>query len=210
MSDSLDRAHRSVLDLVENYDKHRSAFLDLHYSEARVRQDFIDKFLTALGWDVAHNEQTNPYEQEVKVEPNVNELGKAQRRADYSFSLAPDYSVVRFYVEAKKPSAELATQDNYFQTVRYGWNSQTPISILTSFDQLHVLGRVFCGGIDANAEQVRRGMAWVFDRYVKDRSLYPLQDEAKAARRGLWADKAPVAPWEWRKTRGSMSRKRLQ
>jgi endonuclease YncB( thermonuclease family) len=38
------------------------------------------------------------------------------------------------------------------------------------------LGRVWCGGTDANAEQVRRGMAWVFNRYVKDRSLYPLQD----------------------------------
>jgi endonuclease YncB( thermonuclease family) len=44
------------------------------------------------------------------------------------------------------------------------------------------LGRVWCGGIDANAEQVRRGMAWVFDRYVKDRSLYPLQDAARSAR----------------------------
>jgi endonuclease YncB( thermonuclease family) len=50
------------------------------------------------------------------------------------------------------------------------------------------LGRVWCGGIDANAEQVRRGMAWVFDRYVKDRSLYPLQDAARSARRGLWTD----------------------
>jgi endonuclease YncB( thermonuclease family) len=64
-----------------------------------------------------------------------------------------------------------------------------------------VLGRVFCGGIDANAEQVRRGMAWVYDRYVKDRSLYALQDEAKVARRGLWADKSPVPPWEWRMSR---------
>ncbi len=24
------------------------------------------------------------------------------------------------------------------------------------------------------------------------------QREARADRRGLWADKAPVAPWEWR------------
>jgi endonuclease YncB( thermonuclease family) len=45
------------------------------------------------------------------------------------------------------------------------------------------LGRVWCGGIDANAEQVRRGMAWVFDRYV-NRSLYSLQDAARSARRG--------------------------
>jgi endonuclease YncB( thermonuclease family) len=57
------------------------------------------------------------------------------------------------------------------------------------------LGRVWCGGIDANAEQVRRGMAWVFDRYVKDWSLYRL---------GLWADAAPVPPWEWRKAKGAL------
>jgi endonuclease YncB( thermonuclease family) len=48
------------------------------------------------------------------------------------------------------------------------------------------LGRVWCGGIDANAEQIRRGMAWVFDRYVKDRTLYPLQDAARLQRLGLW------------------------
>jgi len=61
-----------------------------------------------------------------------------------------------------------------------------------------VLGRVACRGVDANAEQVRRGMAWVFDRYVTDRSLYALQNEARASQVGLWADKSPTAPWAWR------------
>lgn len=64
------------------------------------------------------------------------------------------------------------------------------------------LGRVWCAGIDASAEQVRRGMAWVFDRYVKDRALYPLQDAARARRLGLWADQAPIPPWEWRAAKG--------
>ena len=63
------------------------------------------------------------------------------------------------------------------------------------------VARINCAGIDANAEQLRRGMAWVYDRYVTDRALYRLQDEARAARRGLWADKEPVPPWEWRKER---------
>jgi hypothetical protein len=31
-------------------------------------KDFIDKFWIALGWDVNHDTQTNPYEQDVKVE----------------------------------------------------------------------------------------------------------------------------------------------
>ncbi|ELT9905992.1 thermonuclease family protein [Escherichia coli] len=63
------------------------------------------------------------------------------------------------------------------------------------------IGRVSCGGIDTSAEQVRRGMAWVFDRYATDRTLYAIQDEARAARRGLWSEAAPVPPWEWRAQR---------
>lgn len=63
------------------------------------------------------------------------------------------------------------------------------------------IGRVMCAGIDANSEQVRRGVAWVYDRYVTDRSLYALQDDARSSRRGLWADQSPVPPWEWRKAR---------
>jgi len=53
---------------------------------------------------------------------------------------------------------------------------------------------------DANAEQVRQGMAWVFERYARRGSpLYAIQDEAKAAGRGLWRDLNPVPPWEWRR-----------
>lgn len=61
------------------------------------------------------------------------------------------------------------------------------------------IARVRCDGQDASEQLVRSGMAWVFDRYVTDRGLYPLQDEARAARRGLWVDAEPVAPWEWRR-----------
>ncbi len=62
-----------------------------------------------------------------------------------------------------------------------------------------IVGRVTCAGVDANAAQVRRGLAWVYDRYAKDKTLYRLQDEARSAGRGLWADRAPMAPWDWRK-----------
>lgn len=37
-----------------------------------------------------------------------------------------------------------------------------------------------------------------FDRYVTDRSLYALQDDAKRAKRGLWSDPTPMPPWDWR------------
>lgn len=61
------------------------------------------------------------------------------------------------------------------------------------------VARVRCDGQDASEQLVRSGMAWVFDRYVTDRNLYSLQDEARVARRGLWSDEHPIAPWEWRK-----------
>lgn len=61
------------------------------------------------------------------------------------------------------------------------------------------LGRVTCAGVDANAEQVRRGWAWVFVRYApRDSRLYRIEAEARTARRGMWADPEPVPPWEYR------------
>lgn len=60
------------------------------------------------------------------------------------------------------------------------------------------VGRITCAGVDANAEQVRRGMAWVYPKYAKDMNLYRLQNAADDAELGLWRDDDPVAPWAWR------------
>ena len=62
------------------------------------------------------------------------------------------------------------------------------------------IAQVTCDGKDANAEQVRRGYAWTYTRYAPaDSPLHSIQHEARAAHRGLWADRAPVAPWDWRR-----------
>ena len=63
------------------------------------------------------------------------------------------------------------------------------------------IGRVYLGDLDVNAEMVRTGYAWVYRQYANDKSLYALEDEARAARRGLWASDVRVPPWEWRKER---------
>jgi endonuclease YncB( thermonuclease family) len=67
-------------------------------------------------------------------------------------------------------------------------------------DRYHrTLAHVTCAGTDANEEQVRRGYAWIYTRYVPaDSPLYAMQQAAQAAHRGLWSDPAPVAPWDWR------------
>lgn len=55
------------------------------------------------------------------------------------------------------------------------------------------------GGMDVSTEQVRRGMAWVYRTYSMDPELLRLEANAREAKLGLWADPAPVPPWEWRR-----------
>ncbi len=61
------------------------------------------------------------------------------------------------------------------------------------------LAVVMVGGVNANLELVRLGLAWRYDRYSQDAALLSAQNEAKGVKRGLWADGEPVPPWEWRR-----------
>ena len=63
------------------------------------------------------------------------------------------------------------------------------------------VAQVSVDGLDVNAEQVRRGFAWVFRRYSHDAALIALKAHAKTAELGLWADPRTIAPWEWRASR---------
>jgi Alw26I/Eco31I/Esp3I family type II restriction m6 adenine DNA methyltransferase len=137
MPSNFDEAFAAVKSLAKDFDAQKDFYLSPKYQEAEVRKEFIDKFLIALGWDVNHDRQKNPYEQEVKIERK--EHGISQRRADYAFYLAPNFRDVKFYIEAKKPFGDIATPDNYFQTIRYGWNSQTPVAALFDFEQFEIV-----------------------------------------------------------------------
>jgi endonuclease YncB( thermonuclease family) len=62
------------------------------------------------------------------------------------------------------------------------------------------VGRVYTGALDVNAEMVRQGAAWVYRKYNRDKSLIGLEQDARDARRGLWAlpEAERTPPWEWR------------
>jgi micrococcal nuclease len=64
-----------------------------------------------------------------------------------------------------------------------------------------VVAVVTCDGVEVNRAQVKRGMAWVYPRYNKDRSLPAIQESAAANHSGLWRDPNPVPPWEYRKSK---------
>ena len=100
----------------------------------------------------------------------------------------------------------------------YGNQSKESISDLVYFKAVTVetekkdrygrdVGKVLVNGVDVNLEQVQRGFAWHYKAYEReqsanDRKLYDLtENEARAARRGLWRDAEPIPPWEFRKTK---------
>lgn len=60
------------------------------------------------------------------------------------------------------------------------------------------IGQITADGKDVNHEMVATGMAWHYEKYDRSADLRDAEKAARAARRGLWADKAPVPPWDWR------------
>jgi endonuclease YncB( thermonuclease family) len=76
-------------------------------------------------------------------------------------------------------------------------------------DKTDQYGRLVCkivvGDRDINLEQIRAGMAWHYKDYEReqspaDRELYArAEDDARAARRGLWRDANPTEPSEFRR-----------
>ena len=67
------------------------------------------------------------------------------------------------------------------------------------------VGKILVNGIDANLEQVKSGLAWHYKRYEieqtpEDRVRYAdAEVDARNAKHGLWADRNPIPPWEFRK-----------
>jgi hypothetical protein len=101
---AFDEAFEKVKSLAATFKASEARYLSADYQEAEARKDFIDKFFIALGWDVNHDIQTNPYAQEVKVE---RAHGGSQRRADYAFYLAPNFRDVRYIMS--RPRNRTAT-----------------------------------------------------------------------------------------------------
>ena len=116
----------SVYELVEKFDRHKPN------SETALRVSFVDPLFEALGWD-----RMDP--RQVRHEPRVpvREAGFVRsKRADYSFHIG---NTRHFFVETKMPHVNLERNPiPAFQLRRYGWSGNTPVSVLTDFEEFSV------------------------------------------------------------------------
>ena len=63
-----------------------------------------------------------------------------------------------------------------------------------------VLGEIFLDGRNINLTMVQEGCAWHYVKYApNDKELAKAQQQAKEAKKGLWANPNAVPPWEYRK-----------
>lgn len=58
---------------------------------------------------------------------------------------------------------------------------------------------ILADGSSLNRRLVEEGYAWCYRKYSKDNSLGDLESKAITDKKGLWANKNPIAPWGWRR-----------
>jgi micrococcal nuclease len=99
--------------------------------------------------------------------------------------------------EKKQPFGERSRQT----LISLVYRKQVTVAVQNKDRYGRVVGTIYLQGSNINKEMVRKGMAWAYKDYLKDLDYVTIQDQARAAKRGLWADKSPQAPWAYRKAK---------
>ena len=130
-----EEAKQKIKNLIQNFKEHLDEYKSNAYKEVRVREEYINPFFEALGWDVRNTQKLSEKYKDVLNEDSIRINGQS-KSPDYSFRLG-GHRV--FLVEAKKPSVNIKEDiEPSYQTRRYGWNCKVPICILTDFEEFAI------------------------------------------------------------------------
>ncbi len=126
-----------IQQLVQQFKDNHDAYRSARYNEAQLRQEFLNPFFEALGWDVSNRKGFSINYREVVHEDSIYIQGSPHAKApDYAFRLG---GVRKFFVEAKKPAEDIQNDRVLaYQLKVYAWNVGLPISILTDFEEFAV------------------------------------------------------------------------
>ena len=76
-------------------------------------------------------------------------------------------------------------------------------TILVKVDKIdkhnRVVGRVYLDDTDVELESLKAGMSWHYSFFNQEKALAEAQAEAQKAKRGLWSQKNPINPQDWRR-----------
>ena len=125
----------SVKLLIDTFGNNLDFYKSDQYNEFQLRQEFLDPFFKALGWDMDNEAGLAPQYRDVIHEASIK-IGGSTKAPDYAFSIHGQY---KFFLEAKKPGVNVRN-DTYpsYQLRRYSWSAKLPISILTDFEEFAI------------------------------------------------------------------------
>lgn len=78
------------------------------------------------------------------------------------------------------------------------YGKQVRVEVFDTDKYGRTVGKVWINGLDANLEQVKLGMAWVYEKYANDAAYFAAERAAKSGRVGLWNQPNPTPPWVFR------------
>ena len=129
------RALKTIPGLIERFGRNIDAYRAGRYNETEVRHDFIDPLFEALGWDINNRAGYAEAYRDV-IHEDAIKVGGVTKAPDYCFRIG---GTRKFFVEAKKPSIDIAHDVHpAYQLRRYAWSAKLPLSILTDFEELAV------------------------------------------------------------------------
>ena len=82
-----DTAYRKISELVARFEEQYDSYKRADYNETLTRQDFINPFFKALGWDIDNENGYAESYREVIHEDRVK-VGQGTKAPDYSFRLS--------------------------------------------------------------------------------------------------------------------------
>ncbi|MDD4178645.1 MAG: TaqI-like C-terminal specificity domain-containing protein [Candidatus Margulisbacteria bacterium] len=128
-------APKSVIELVERFDRNIEEYKSGKYNETQLRREFIDPFFEALGWDLYNKQGLAEAYKDVIHEDSIK-IGTGTKAPDYCFRVG---GTRKFFLEAKKPSVYVKEEiPPAYQIRRYAWSSKLPLSILSDFEEFAV------------------------------------------------------------------------
>jgi endonuclease YncB( thermonuclease family) len=97
--------------------------------------------------------------------------------------------------ESDQPFGAEATQ----AAQRYVGGARVRLTVRETGAYGRTIGRLHIQGRSLAQLLVRDGLAWHSDRYApNETTLARLERRARNANRGLWSQRGPVPPWDWR------------
>ena len=152
-----------IEELVERFERNIDAYRRQKYNETLVRREFIDPMFAALGWDIDNRAGYAEAYKDV-IHEDAIKVGGATKAPDYCFRVG---GTRKFFVEAKKPSVDIARETSpAYQLRRYGWSAKLPLSILTDFEEFAVYDcRI--RPKQGDKASIARTMYFTFDNYVE-------------------------------------------